>query len=234
MVRTKTKFLCMSFFISVTCVSLSMASEKQETPHLEFVTEYIRQLAAIEQMRSASDQEMNKAVDDRERITISIHWNTLSQLELQTQISVLETMNLKEPFERLIPNIIDFYRQKIALHQRMSTISSTVLAGPEPGVNYGELASELPKIRANLDFIDRALFRATPLVFAALIDQKPDSQDHLSHLNINKQERRELIGTINNEFGAALDQKDQNYTVSTASILKDSLLKYKCSDEPWE
>ena len=70
------------------------------------------------------------------------------------------------------------------------------------------------------------------MVFATLIDQKPDSNNHLSYLIITKSERAKLIHDIDLQFGDNLSNKDQNYTVSSASVLKAYLQKdYKCSDD---
>src|SRR6266699_2637922 len=45
-------------------------------------------------------------------------------------------------------------------------ISSAFIGGPKPGVDYDELAAEMPKVRAKLDYLDRTLFDVAPLVFA--------------------------------------------------------------------
>ena len=130
---------------------------------------------------------------------------------------------------------MEFYKEKIALHQKMVDISSTLIAVPKAGVDYGQLAAEMPKIRARLEYIDHALFDATPLVFGTLISFKPDSKNHASHLIITKEERAKLIDRIDTAFGSKLEDKSQNFTVSGASVLKAYLLKdFKCSDEPWE
>ena len=93
----------------------------------------------------------------------------------------------------------------------------------------------MPQIRAQLDYIDQALFEATPSIFITLIDMKPDSQNHASHLIITKAERAGLIDDLNTDFGSKLDQKEPNYTVGAASVLRTYLLKdYKCSDDPWD
>jgi hypothetical protein len=86
-----------------------------------------------------------------------------------------------------------------------------------------------------LDEIDHTLFQAVPTIFATLIDPKPDSKNHTSHLIVTKAERKKLIEDLDDKFGAKLDEKDQNYTVGAASVLKAYFLKdFKCSDEPWE
>jgi hypothetical protein len=214
--------------------AVPLLAQKPETPHLVFVTEYIRELAAVEDIRTSWEQEQ-QGKNNSETFMDSIHASTRMQLELGSQIRMLKSMRLKPPFETLIPDITGFYEQKIDLYQQMIDISSAFVAGPKPDVDYGKVAAEMPKIRAKLEYIDQSLFEATPLIFATLIDQRPDSQNHLSHLAIKKVERSKLISDVNSDFGAKLDQKDSNYTVGSAKLLKELLLKdYKCSDDPWK
>lgn len=213
----------------------TFAADKPETPHLVFVTEYVHDLASIEDIRAAGERELKQDTKDAEKFATAVHNSTLFQLELRSQIRSLQAMRLNSPFEDLIPNITALYVDKIVLHQNLIDISSAFIAGPEPGVDYGKLAAELPKVRAKLEYIDHTLFQATPSVFATLIDEKPDSKNHASHLRITKAERAKLLDEITRDFGAKLNHKEQNWTVSSASVLKTLLLKdYKCSDEPWE
>jgi hypothetical protein len=205
--------------------------EKPETPHLVFVAEYIRELAAIEDIRASGEKDLKRD----EIFSTAVYTSTRMQLELRSDVKMLSNMHLKEPFDSLIPTITAFYEQKIELHQRLIDIGSAFLAGPKPGVDYGKLAAEMPKIRATLDDIDHTLFQASPSIFATLIDPKPDSKNHTSHLIVTKAERKKLIEDLDRHFGQKLDQKDQNYTVGTASVLKTYFQKdFKCSDEPWE
>jgi len=209
---------------------------KPETPRLEFVTEYIRELAAVERIRTAGEAENNQdKKDDKLPFASAVHTSTLFELELGSQVKMLKGMRLNEPFDELIPNITGFYERKIVLWRRIHEISSAFIGGPKKGVDYSKLAPEVPQIRGELDFIDQSLFDAMPLVFATLIDMKADSKGHASHLIITKEDKARLISKLNDSFGAKLDQKDQNYTVSAATVLRDYLNKdFKCSDEPWE
>jgi TonB family protein len=213
----------------------SLFAQKPETPHLVFVTEYIRELAAIENIRASGEQELKQSKDDSEKFMNAIHFSTRMQLELGSQIHMLESMRLNPPFAELIPLISGAYERKIELYQQMIEISSAFIGGPKPDVDYGKVAAEMPKIRAKLDYIDQSLFEATPLIVAPLIDQKPDSQNLLSHLVITKAERAKLLSDLTGDFGDKLNQPNQNYTVSAAWLLKEFLLKdYKCSDDSWE
>lgn len=209
---------------------------KPETPHLEFVTVYIRELAAIERIRAAGEAENTQdKKDDKLPFASGIHTSTLFELELGSQVKMLKGMRLNAPFDFLIPNITAFYERKIVLWRRMRKISSDFLGGPKDGVDYSKLAAEVPQIRGELDFIDQSLFEAAPGIFATLIDMKEDSKGHASHLIITKEEKATLVSKLDDSFGAKLDQKDQNYTVSAASVLKGYLNRdFKCSDEPWD
>src|SRR5258708_13772359 len=209
---------------------------KPETPHLEFVTEYIRELASVEQMRAEGEEENKQDTKDGKLPFAGlIHTSTMFELELRSQIKMLRGMRLNPPFDDLIPNITTFEEHKIQHWRRMSEIGSEFMGGPKKGVDYTKLAAEMPKIRGELEFIDQSLFEATPLVFGTLIDMKEDSKGHANHLIITKEQRAALIAKLNDSFGAKLDQKKQNYIVSAASVLRDYLNKdFKCSDEPWE
>ena len=199
----------------------------------DFVTEYVRELGAIENIRANAERESKDPTANT--LAGCIRNAEKFQLELRSQIAVLRSFTLPSEFKDLIPSITRFYEYKIGTWKELSGTCSALLAGPQPEVNYGKLAAEAPKLNARLEYIDKSLFDATPLVFATLINQRPDSQNHLSHLIISREQRNRLVRSIVSYFGKALDQKTQNYTVSSASLLKTYLTEkgYKCSDEPW-
>ena len=220
------------FALAVLTIFGTAEARAEETSHLVFVTEYIRELSATEDARAAAEKDLAAASNQNEKLSDAIHSSTLIQLELRSQIGMLKPMHLAPPFDAIVPDIVSIDQQKIELHQTMIDIASAFLVGPKPGVDYGSMATQMPKIRALLEDMDHTLFKLAPLIFATLIDQHPDSQNHMSHLIITKSERDELVRDITTSFGAKLDQKDQDYTISAASVLKAYLLKdYKCADE---
>jgi hypothetical protein len=225
--------LCFAVSFSLIVTASVKPPQKPETPHLDFVKEYVRELAEIERIHASGEEELKQGTEN-DVFSIMIHTCTLSQLELRSQIAQLRGMRLKAPYDDLIPTLAGFYKAKIDLYQRLIDISSAMLAGPKPGVDYGKLEGEVPQIRAKLDFIDESVFKATPLIFSTLIDMKPDSKNHASHLIITKAERDKLMETLNDSFGPKLDEKNPRYLVGSASVLRDYLRKdWKCSDEPW-
>lgn len=93
----------------------------------------------------------------------------------------------------------------------------------------------MPQIRAVLDDARKTLFQAAPVVFMTLIDQNPDSQGHLSHLAITKEEKAALEDQLNIILKDKPDKGDQDYFVGSAMILRAGLQKgHKCADEPWD
>jgi len=221
------KLLICIFLFAATSTAFS-----QGNTSLAFVTEFVRELGATERIRSIGEQELKEK--NANPIAGSIRNSTRVQLELRSSIGMLSGMHLKPPVDFIPQSIIDLYKQKIELHQASIDIASQFLAGQKPGVDYGKLAAEMPKITASFEYLDETLFKATPAVFGALIDMKADSQGHASHLVITKAERQQLILSLKNSFGSKLSAKNQNYTVSAASVLLSYLQKdFKCSDEPW-
>jgi hypothetical protein len=211
---------------------VSLTTTARAADAYNFVSEYVRELGAIEKIRTNAEQEIK--ANTKNIFADCIRNSTKFQLELKSSVAMLKTIILKAPVDDLIPNLIELYEQKIALYQQLSGACSELLVGPQPNVDYGKVAAEAPKINAELEFIDEALFKATPLVFAALIDQRPDSENHLSHLVITRAERDRLVHELTLAFGQKMGQANQNYTVSSASVLKEYLTKdYKCADDPW-
>jgi hypothetical protein len=58
-----------------------------------------------------------------------------------------------------------------------------------------------------MDYVDHAIFEASPLIFATLIDQAPDANGKMSKLIITDAQRLKLVSNINSYFGKKLDQE---------------------------
>jgi hypothetical protein len=242
------RFIKKKFFVVLMILSLAVLATAQQNVELKkqataryakananltFVTEYVRELSAIETIRASAEQVLTKGTND-DKFYNMVYSSTRMQLELRTQINILKGMRLNPPFETIIPDLTAFYTSKVELYQRLIDISSAFIGGPKPGIDYGKLAAEMPQVSAKLDDIDHSLFEITPLIFFTLVDQKTDAQNHVSHLIITRVERAQLLSDITTDFGSKLDQKDPSLQVATAVVFKSTLLGYKSSDDPWE
>jgi hypothetical protein len=214
---------------------LPARADSPETQHLVFVKLYVDQLAAIEEIRDAAAKEL-KIDPDTQRIADCVHTMTQYQLELSAQISAMQAVRLNKPLDWLPGGLVDYNTQKLDLYKQYGDGCATLLAGPKPGVDYGKIAASLPKIDAQVEFIDKGIFKAAPAVFASLIDMKENSHGGADHLIITKAEKADLVQRIKLAFGDKLNQHDQHWTVSAASVLEFYLDKkgYKASDDPWD
>jgi hypothetical protein len=208
---------------------------KPETPHLNVVKEYVRELIEAEALKTNGEKELSEAKTLNERFSAGIYYSKSTQLELRSEIRMLQSMHLNDPFDTLIPSLIAFYQDQINLHQRLIDISDKFLAGPKEGVDYSALGAKVPEIRAQLDDSRKSVFQAAALVFMTLIDQKPDSEGHVSHLVITKAEKAELQEQLALMLKNEPDNGDHDYYISAAMVLQGGLQKgHKCADDPWD
>ena len=168
------------------------------TPPLEFVSEFVRQLAAIENIRFVGAMEYEK---DKDNIFPNmIHTSTAFKLELATQVSLLNDVHFNAPFKEIPEQLAEIYQRKIELHDQMIELATAFMSDPRADVDYGKLAAEMPKLRARGEFLDTSIFKMTPAVFATLIDMRADSQNHASHLVITKAEKAQLLSKLASSF----------------------------------
>jgi hypothetical protein len=208
-----------------------------ETTPFAFVTEYIRELAQNEGTRAQLEQEYNKATKHGSQAAMmeAIYVSSRVQLELRDQIGRLKDIHLGREFDFIVPSIIAFDEHKIEIHQRIIDISQAFAGGPEPGVDYGKLVAEMPKLRADLDQTDHDLMDVAPAIFMTLQDQRVNSKNVCSHLLITKAEAAKLLANLRTYFGAKLEEKNPHYLVGSAQVLKAGLSQqWKYADDPWE
>lgn len=223
----KTRNLVIAFVLAALWASAARAQEANQ-----FVEAYIRQLGAIESIRAKAATETTTGLSTTDILMGCVRNSERFQLEITSHISRMRDFKLRAPFDKLVSNIVGFYDYKLKIFRELSGACSTLLAGPKPGVDYGALTANVPKLNAQLEYIDKALFEATPMIFATLIDERPSAQNQMDRLAITKAERDKLVRALDLSFGQKMKAADQNYTVSAASVLRHYLAEkgYKCSD----
>lgn len=208
---------------------------KPETPHLQFVNEYLRELGEAESIQKHGQKELTEAKTMYETSSALIYFSKAMQLELRSEIGILRSMRLNGRFDVLIPTLIASYQRQVQLHQQLIDISSNFIAGPKEGVDYQGLAAKMPQVRAELDDARKTVFDVAALVFMTLIDMKADSQGHMSHLIVMKAEKAALQDQLDLMLKDEPDKGDHDFYISAAMILRGGLQKgHKCADEPWE
>jgi len=217
--------------------ALVAAPQVKETPPFDVAQEYVRELGEMWAIQQKADQELleDKAAEDPQNSALmsTIRHATRVKLATKTSIAILQKMKMTRPgHEQTLGYLVSFYQQRIQLHDELIQIVTEFIV-PKAGVDYGKLVARVPEINAELEAVDKSLFQMTALIFMSFIDMKADSQNRANHLLVTKEQRDNLVGRIDNSFGASLEH-DRRYVVSDANLLKMKLLEFKCSDDPWE
>jgi hypothetical protein len=116
----------------------------------------------------------------------------------------------------------------------MTNIAKTLLAGPEPGVNYGKLVARAPELTAQMEEIDKIMFTlAQPMFFALVDDTRVGHDGNLHYLLLTKKDRVGMVQLIDKVFGPTLEDKNASSIVSSAWAIKYGLTRpiYKAADE---
>lgn len=229
----RTAILLTIFLLTIPCMCYA-----EDTPHYDVLTEFVRELIETKNNEDIANKEFATIPQGNTQETMMsiIRNGTRARLKLSETISRLKQIHLDKPFDTLIPTLTEFYTQKLNLYNDMVATAKTFAAGPQPGVDYGKLAAHMPEITASVEYVNESIFRTTPLVFMLVISDKPDSQNHLSHLAITRKQGLETLATLQHEFGTSMDAKEQSWTISSASVLRTYLRDkgYKFSDDPWQ
>ena len=210
------------------------SSYGQENPRVAFVSEYIRVTGELERLRDQAEHD-NK--DDPMNFANCVQSSRRIDNELDTDIQMLgkEQFNFEPPFDSIRKNLAKAYLSKFSIWHKMGDYCGQFVGTLPSDADIHKILITIPEMTADLETIDHALFEATELIFELLIDPKPDSKGHLSHIVATKAERDKIISEIQFNFGKKLQNKNMNYAVATASILDSYFHKgFKCADEPWD
>jgi hypothetical protein len=185
---------------------------------------------AMEAIRERGQKDMES---DENRMESCVRNMEAFQLELGADILVLKTVKLPGQFSDVPNMFVRLLADKRDVYSEMGDNCAALIV-PKPGVDYGALAANAPKLTARLEYLDHALLEASPMVVLALISQKPDAKGHLSHLSITRAQMNSLAQSIKSQFGDKLSQPNPPDGVSSAVLIYEALTKrgYKGSDEP--
>lgn len=185
-------------------------------PEYRFVSEYVRHIIAIRDLQLRAAAELEKSADLMTKQATAIRSSTRMKLELNQTIGAMNAIKLSPPVDRAPSMFTQFYAQQIEMHDALIELATQFMAGPKPGVNYGKLAAQAPKITASLEYIDESLYKATPMLCLMLYDAKAvDAKGNINGFLISSNEKRQLLDRLTLAFGKELDSKNQSYLVGS-------------------
>ncbi len=196
---------------------------------------FIRCLSMTYSLQKEAKADLKKQkTQGAETLMLGVRNLTKSNIETRTMIGMLKQLDVTPTGQQFVNGLIDYYQQKIDTAQAMIDITAKMAGGQQPGVDYGQLAVDFTQLGAAYEEEDKAIFKIAPGFGLMLMDQHPDAAGHLTHLLISRKQRADLLHLIDTDFGAAVDDKNATWTVSSAWVMKTFLKKdIKASDDPW-
>ncbi len=215
-VKTALSFLPMAIFILVPTFA---SADPDPSREIQFVSEYIRALSESESIRADAEQNLKTANTPQERLSSCVHTTQLQMHAMAAAANLTAPYKLGGDAKETPGLLVSYYVTKGEMFRSLGNMCRTT-AG-------------LPKLRADMEDLDKSLLQMSVMLFDVLINPAPDKAGHMSRLIVTKRERDGLVHQISISF-KRLDAKDANYTVSAAALLWEYLARkgYHCADEP--
>jgi hypothetical protein len=194
----------------------------------------VRELEVIYRLQETEKKEFAEDSSGSGKLTTGIRVGTRTLFEMNDSINRLSMINVDARWAEFRNALKKLHQERIVLVHEMNQMSKTLLAGPEPNVNYGKLTTRAPEITAQVEQIDKIIFTISKAVFYALVDEDHAGGDgKLHHLILTKKERTSMVQLIDQIFGPTLEDKNANHIVSSAWVIKYGLTRpnYKAADE---
>ena len=212
------------------CAMVAQSALAQDVTPLQFVTEYVDELAEVERIRV--DEEQALKAPNADMVSICVESGDRYRRELGQQVARMRSLRIPPPSQDLPEKIAHLYSRKLKLYQEVIAACSALKGRSAGDINSLEAMAAVAKYDARVDQIDRELFRSASAVFWTLLQQRTETREHPSRLIITTTQKANLLRQIERDFGAALQDEQQTYLVNAGSVIHDYLKSHKASDEP--
>ena len=208
--------------------SQALPGNTQKTARIALAQEFVRELEVLYRLQETAKKEFAEHSSGAGKLT------TDTLFEMNDSINRLSMINVDARWAEFRDALKKLHRERIVLVHEMNQMSKTLLAGPEPDVNYGKLTARAPEITAQVEQIDKIIFTIAKAMFFALVDDDRRGADgKLHYLILTKKDRTSMVQLIDKTFGPTLEDKNASYIVSSAWVIKYGLTRpnYKAADE---
>jgi hypothetical protein len=214
--------------------SQALPGNTQKTARIALAQEFVRELEVIYRLQETAKKEFAEDSSGTGKLTTGIRVGTRTLFEMNDSINRLSMIDVDARWAEFRDALKKLHRERIVLVHEMNQMSKTLLAGPEPDVNYGKLTARAPEITAQVEQIDKIIFTIAKAMFFALVDDDRLGADgKLHYLILTKKDRTSMVQQIDKIFGPTLEDENASHIVSSAWVIKYGLTQthYKAADE---
>ena len=215
--------------VAIACGLGIAAARAQETPPLQFVSEYLREFGAVERIRLASEREFQ--APNQNMVASCIGMGNRYGLEITQQIARMRGMQVLPPSQTLPERLVELYGRKLSLYREVVNACAALKEGAKSNVSSLEVMATVSRYNAMVDALDHSLFMTSTEAFSTLLSAANGSHSTPRRLSISLAQKRALLRQLATDFGAELDDDQQTYLVNAASVIRDAVRAHKASDE---
>src|SRR5262249_17910437 len=147
------------------------------------VQEFVRELEVLYRLQETAKKELAEDSSTSGKLMTGIRVGTRTVFEMNESINRLSIINVGGQWDEFRDLLKEAHQQRIVIVQETTQIAKTFMAGPKPGVNYGELTARAPELTAQVEQIDKTIFTMAQAMFFALVDDARVGTDgNLHHL----------------------------------------------------
>jgi len=194
------------------CASLQsepLAGNAQKAARIALAQEFVRELEVIYRFQETAKKEFAEDSSGPGKLMTGIRVGSRTLFEMNDSINRLSMINVDARWAEFRDALKKLHQERIVLVHEMNQMSKTLLAGPEPDVNYGKLTARAPEITAQVEQIDKIIFTIAKAMFFALVDDDRRGADgKLHYLILTKKDRTSMVQLIDKTFGPTLEDKN--------------------------
>jgi hypothetical protein len=202
---------------------------------IALVKEFVGELEILYRLQETAKKELAEDPSGNGKLMTVVRVGSRTILQLNDSITRLSMIEVDAKWAKFRDMLKQVHQQRIELVQEMNYGAKKLLAGPEPGVNYGKLMARAPELTAEVEQIDKTVFTISKAMFFALVDDDRVGGDgNLHHLLLTKKDRTSMVQLIDRMFGpTTLEDKNSTHIVAAAWVIKYGLTRphYKAADE---
>jgi hypothetical protein len=149
--------------------SQPLPGNAQKTARIALAQEFVRELEVLYRLQEISKKEFAEDSSGSGKLVTGIGVGTRTVFEMNDSINRLSMINVDARWAEFRDALKKLHQERIVLVHEMSQMSKTLLAGPEPNVNYGKLTARAPEITAQVEQIDKIIFTIAKAMFLLMM-----------------------------------------------------------------
>jgi hypothetical protein len=207
----------------------------ERNPRIQLASEFVRELEVLYRLQETAKKELAEDNSSSGKLATGIRVGTRTVLEMNESIHRLDGIAVDGHWAEFRDLLKRLDAERIRIFTEFNQMSKAILSGPKPGINYGEMSAHAPELTAEVEQVDKSMFKMAQAMFFALVDDRRLGPDgNLHHLLLTKKDRDAMIQLIDKVYGSTLEDKNASSIVSAAWAMKYGLTRpnYKSADEP--